>query len=563
MRKIVLIYSAIVLFISAGDRALASTSDNVPGNTRVSEEDSQIIVKPDSKEVTPNGSRIILNIPRRQDNYGGEKFTLGIKPAAFKADAERMQADSAALEKDITRGAAELIKSRDGKGGVYSLQDCINVAEANHLPLQIAKKSVRLAEMRLFEARRNLLPSASVDYQEYHGIINAQSYIGRKQVIEGQQPIFHGGELFYTMKQSEANLAITKNDYSRIKNELILSVKKGYYTLAKAKGNVRMQEGLSQEVDKMVDRVTREAEAGVISKLEVLNVASQAGQVKYQLASAKGDLSVAELILKQAMNVDMKDPVDVRENLEFKRIEIDHEKALLIAMVNRPEMKINSLMIDYYNCGKWITKAKLWPKVDLLGSWGLAKEQYVGMDFDPTIDLEQKLQAQWYAALKVGMPFWGSTGEWSLTKEHWVPVVSTTHGTDATTMEMKLKVLDNLTSLSEKQLSDIDFDKARQELTKIRHDITLEVKEGCLNYQKALIQSETAQNKLKYQAGDLELVKLKRSLDEVQDSNVIDSMIKLAQEKFGYLQALTDCHIALATINKAVGIEDYYKDEEQ
>ena len=102
---------------------------------------------------------------------------------------------------------------------------------------------------------------------------------------------------------------------------------------------------------------------------------------------------------------------------------------------------------------------------------------------------------------------------------------------------------------------------SRQELTKVRQDITLEVKEGCFNYQKALIQSETAQNKVKYQASDLELVKLKRGLDEAQDSNVIDSMIKLAQEKFGYLQALADCHISLASINKAVGIEDYYRDE--
>jgi hypothetical protein len=50
-------------------------------------------------------------------------------------------------------------------------------------------------------------------------------------------------------------------------------------------------------------------------------------------------------------------------------------------------------------------------------------------------------------------------------------------------------------------------------------------------------------------------------MDEVQDSNVIEGMIKLAQEKFGYVQALTDCHTSLASINKAIGIADYFKDE--
>jgi hypothetical protein len=67
---------------------------------------------------------------------------------------------------------------------------------------------------------------------------------------------------------------------------------------------------------------------------------------------------------------------------------------------------------------------------------------------------------------------------------------------------------------------------------------------------------------MEYQTSDLETVKVKRSMDEAQDSNVIDSLIKLAQERFGYIQALTDYYIALASINKAVGVEDYLKTNE-
>jgi hypothetical protein len=64
---------------------------------------------------------------------------------------------------------------------------------------------------------------------------------------------------------------------------------------------------------------------------------------------------------------------------------------------------------------------------------------------------------------------------------------------------------------------------------------------------------------MEYQAKDLEAVRAKREMDEAQDSNIVDSLIKLAQEKFGYVQALTDYYIALAAINKAVGMEDYIK----
>jgi hypothetical protein len=89
----------------------------------------------------------------------------------------------------------------------------------------------------------------------------------------------------------------------------------------------------------------------------------------------------------------------------------------------------------------------------------------------------------------------------------------------------------------------------------------LEIQEGCFNYDKALIQLETAGNKVKYQEADSEFVKVRRGMDEVQDSAVIDSLIKLAQEKFGYVQAVTDCKISLAALEKAVGRQGYFRDK--
>ena len=452
--------------------------------------------------------------------------------------------------------------------GVYSLDDCMKIAVKNHIPLHVAEKSVKLAQMRIFEARRNMLPSATVAYEESIGRVSGRRYVGRKQYVEGQQPIFHGGELFFTAKQAEANLEVTKNDYQRIKNELILQVKKDYYTLAKAKENLKMQQALAQEVDNIFNMVTKAFEAGAISKLELLNVTSQASQIKFQLASAEGDASVGELILKQAMNLDPREKIEIEPSLEFKKASVDFEDTLRAAFLNRAEVKINSLMMDYYTYGKNIAKAKGWPKIDILGNWGLAKEEFVPDDraappAGGSLDPDRKLEQQWYAGIKASMPFWGSTGEYAWTREEWVPVVSAFQGTKAVTSSYKLKILDKLDYYSDKQLADIDFENARQQLNKIKQDITLEVRENCFSYEKALIQLETATNKVKYQEKDLEFVKLKRGMDEAQDSNVIESMIKLAQERFGYVQALTDCHISIASINKAIGVEDYFKDEKQ
>lgn len=440
--------------------------------------------------------------------------------------------------------------------GQLKLNDCIRIAIKNHIPLQVAEKNVKLGEMRIKEAFRNLLPTASVTWQEYYGRVQGRRYFGRKQFVEGQQTVFAGGNFWYLYKQSVTNLEIVRKEYDRLKNELTLQVRKDYYALIKARENLRGQAELKKEVDRIQDMVRRGYEAGAISKIELLNVTSQRGQVDFQLTSAEGDLSVTELILKQAMNVDPRMPMDIKENISFKKVDIKYDEALHAAFLNRAELKINSLMVEYYMYGKKVAKAKFWPKIDIMGNWGLAKEEYISEDAGA--DANQKLGQQWYAGVKGSMPFWGSTGEYSWTSEQWVPVVSAYQGTEAVTNTVKVNILDKLTTFSDDMSADIDYTRARQELNKITQDITLEVREGCFGYEKSLIQLDTSSKKVAYQESDLAFMRLKRSMDEAQDSNVVESLIKYYQEKFGHIQAITDYLTAVATVNKAIGA-DYYQ----
>lgn len=448
---------------------------------------------------------------------------------------------------------------------MLTLNECIDTALKNHLPLKTTKKSIKLAEWRLFEARRNLLAKVGLRWEEHTGKVYQRHYYGRSLSVDIQQTVWHGGEFMYTMMQAQTNLKIAKKEYARIKNDLILQVKKGYYTLAKAKENLVFQSELSQESSKIYDMVVKQFESGIGSNLEFLNVNSQSNQIRFQLLSAKGDVEVAELILKQAMNIDARERIDIVTPDKFKKIDIDFEKILRDALVHRPEMQINAMMVQYYLYGQRIAKAKSWPKIDLIGSFGMAKEEFIAKDqgVNPstgTVDADQKMEQQWYGGVKCSIPLWGSTGEYSYVKEVWAPVVNTVKGTETITNSYKFNFLDNLAQYSEKASADVDLDRARQELIKTKQDVTLEVKESCFNYEKALLQLETAVNKVKYQEGDLELTKFKRQMDEAQDSNVIDSMIKMAQERFGYVQATSDCQIAMASISKAVGVSEYFDD---
>jgi outer membrane protein TolC len=439
-----------------------------------------------------------------------------------------------------------------------TIDDCINIAVQNSSQLKIAEKSIKLAELRLWESRRNLLPKVSVTMEQSDGRIYGRKYAGTKKYVEGEQvlPVMYGAETFFIMKQAEVNIKVMKEELRKAKSELIFQVKKSFYSLAKAKENTRLQADLEREVKDILERVKKENETSLISKLEFMNVSSQASQVDYQLTSARSDESLAALMLKHAMNINYRDGIDIALDPEFTKSEIDFDKALAVAFASRPEMRINSLTVEYNKYEKDISKSKGWPKITMMGNWGLAKEQFVEEDKLPT-DPERKMEQQWYTGIKVSMPFWGSTAEYAYTQEDWVPVVSAYQGTAAITNTAKVNLWDKMGYYSDKVAAEVEHDKARQEMEKTKQDVTTEVREGCFNYEKALILLGAASRKVKYQEGDLEFVRFKRGMDEAQDSTVMESMIKLTQERFGYTQALMDCHAAVASINKAVGVDDY------
>jgi len=475
------------------------------------------------------------------------------------------------------KGDVSLINIQDpprSMMNIWTLEDCIETAIKNHLPLQIAQKNVKLGETRLWEARRNMLPTVSAKWEETYGEVNGRNYKGVKEYLEGQHPLYHGGELWFTQRQAETNLKIVKEECNRIKNDLVLMVKRNYYTLAKSMENLRLQTELQERIDRICEKVTQAYEAHIASKLEYLNVASQKSQVGYQVVSAKGDVDVAKLIILQTMNLDPKENFEIEPNLAFNKVEVDYDKALRVALLNRPEIKINSMMIEYYSYGKSIAKAKGWPKIDIMGNWGLAKEGYLAVDngAQPSnlpagvyVDPDRRLEQQWYAGFKASMPVWGNTVEYSMTREQWQPVVAAYQGTEALTQSVKVGILDNIKYYSDRQAADVDLDRARQEFIKAKQDITLELKETIFAYEKALILLETAEKKLAYQERDAEIRQFKATIGESgtadqsgPGSDVIESLIRVAQEKFSYTSALAECHTSLAGINKAIGIEDYY-----
>ena len=70
---------------------------------------------------------------------------------------------------------------------------------------------------------------------------------------------------------------------------------------------------------------------------------------------------------------------------------------------------------------------------------------------------------------------------------------------------------------------------------------------------------DVAESKLEFQTKQTNIADLRRELGEAQYSDVIDEMVKLSEEKFSRIQAISDYYIAIASLNKAVGLDNHFE----
>jgi len=475
-----------------------------------------------------------------------EKFGKHKKP-------DSQSRDTSAISQEMMEDSASSMPAIQYE---MTLGDCISVAMENHLPLDIAEKQLRLAKFRLFEAKRKLGPSITFKWEQSGGIISSKSYTGEKVSVEGKQPIFYGGELVFSVSQAKVNLEIVENDYERIRNDLILQVRKAYYSLDKSKKAFKVQKKLGVKTEKFYQIAKHSYEAEVISQLEFLKVASQYNQSNFQMMSAEEDLSVANLLLQQAMNLDTE--VYIRDLEHPRVIELALNRCFDLAYLNRPEMKINQLSLEYFDYERKIMQARSnFPRVDLLGMYGNTREDFMERELlgrDP-----RGLGPEFYVGTKISVPVWGSTVGYSLTNEDWQPVVSTTRGTRSTTHTTTLDLLNKLEDISAVKEADLEYMRSKEEMNKKKQEISLEVKENFFKYKKSILLMNVAKSKVEFQAKQVDVLDIRRELGEAQYSDVIEEMIKLAEEEFSYIQAVTDYYIAIASLNKAIGLNNYFQ----
>jgi len=450
------------------------------------------------------------------------------------------------------------IKGKEKRIG--DLEDCLRIAIDNSKTLKIAEEEVRLAELKVREATRGLFPSVAAKLDRTDGNINSLETKGvdagfreTEFGLQIGQSLYQGGKFKSTLDQAKVKLEMAEKKHEKTEQDLIFDVKKAYYNLVSSQANVHEQEKLLRQAESILEEVRKKHSLKLITKEELLNVQSQHNQANYQKISEEKDYSLALLTLKQLLNLDEPVSVEVDTELDFQDLGISLEQSLEVAGEHNLDLAISKLSMKFAEMGKKIARSDQKFKIDLSGFYGRGGGAY------KTEDL--KISDSWYAGIKVSKTLGGSTISSGYTSDQTNPKLGQTSRTESNTGSVTLSLFDNLKNLSEEKESDIEYEKAVNEVKKTEKKMESEVKESYFNYEKSLIQIEATSKEIEFRNEQERIAREKGKRNLARNSEVLGAEINLTSARTSYNEALAYYHIALASLNKAIGIEKYKRGE--
>jgi outer membrane protein TolC len=411
--------------------------------------------------------------------------------------------------------------------GTISLNEAIKTALEQNQNVLVAERRVYEAQHSLVEARAAFFPSfdAVASYQRiddspsfevpipFPGMSNEVSFMPTESYragFAGQQPLFTGGRLYNTYRVADAGLLASERDLEAVQNDLVFLVKRAYYQILVSQKFAAVAEQSVKLLDAQLRDIQRFLEAGLVARVDLLQTEVQKANSEQQLNTARNAVDLAKSRFNNLLDRDLETPVQVEDILEYVPTVISLEEATEMALERRPEIESLEAAVEVATRNVSIARAGYFPTVSAQGTY----------DWQKGTQLEI-LEDDWHWTVGVS----GSMSLWN-----W-------GATRARVAQARAK-------LSQSEL----------ELEKLRKAVALEVR------QSYLTMGEAAKNVSVSETAVVTAQESYRTTGERYregvgtNTEVLDAENALARAEANRNQALFEHNVAVARLNKAIGV---------
>ena len=425
-------------------------------------------------------------------------------------------------QSDFTSSPNELLRRFERNGRLYlSLNDCLLIVSHRSHDILLTQEALSQAEEKITQAKAAMLPflGAEASYarldKELSFAMGPQSltFMDRdlyKAGIVIQQPIFLGGRLDAAYKASQYSRDAQAQGKKAIEEELTFQVTRAYRTVQVAEAFQKVAAEAHDLLAVHEHDVTILVEKGTNPEIDLLRTRTELANTRTELNAADNAVDLAHSALKNLLVIPLEESVSLTEALGRPlKPEDDLSHLTKLALDRRPEISAITFKIAAAEQGLRAAKGEYMPSVALEGRY-----EYMEGDFR---DLEGG--DHWTIGVGAQLPLWNWGETAAKVREAKSQLVQVRIQRDKTTDRIRLEV----------RQAFLDLGKAEKNIV---------AAESALNTAKEAYRQARA----RYRAG------------EGTNTDVLDVRAALSRAEANHTQALFDYNVALAAINRAVGV---------
>jgi outer membrane protein TolC len=323
-------------------------------------------------------------------------------------------------------------------------------------------------------------------------------------------PLFAGGRLTAGYKQANYGLKASQEAVRLSEQETVYEAKRAFYGYLLAKEFSSVADESLRLAEDFMRNVKNLYEVGMASKFDLLRSEVQAANLKPQAIRARNSVELAALGLKTVCGIDLDTPVEVRGELLAPPLDAESRDVVAEALERRPELRQLDLRRRMAGEALRIARGALLPTLAIGGQYNV-----------------------WGDALKFRKGTWQNYYTINLSLS--IPIFNG--------FEARARIGQSKAALRELEWTQKGLTNA----------IALEVRQAVLNLDQAR-ETRLSQEKNVEQAREaVRIAELNYAEGLATNLDVSTAQVALSQARTNYSQALYDCVISQAQLEKAIG----------
>lgn len=416
-----------------------------------------------------------------------------------------------------------------------SLKECLDMTFQRNLQMSTAKNSVEIAELTYLTRKAAFLPNLGANATGFKNLGTtidnfsqtiAQNPLQAQVGVNAGLTLFRGFANWNSLKSAQFSTIAAEYGVEDAENTLTLSVMQGFFTILFDAENIHLTENRIDVLEKQLERVKSQAEAGLATRGDIYNVESQLATERVNLVNQQNSLNRDKLSLSLLMNMERGKDFELEApemasyvpdgNLPEAGDVVDY------ARMNMPGIRQKELQIKAGEYNMKSARSGSMPTLGLgfgVGSfYSSASSNFIGFD---TID---GVPSPVYAP---GKPFFGQLGD---------------NVSAQVSLSLNVPIFNNFTNRQTYLQAKVNLENSKLDLQRMQQDLYQRIMLATQDAQASLAKFEATQAQLvsqteaynyarqRYEAGLLDFFSYSQTLN-----NKTNTEVQLIQAKYDYI----------------------------